>query len=156
MEFLGRGYQNKRTTPLPRDGGRNFSHGRADRHGCREIHCTPPRETRASFRFWEGDDSSFAPAHSEVEGVPQVQQEQSRLDPLRNRGLRRPTLEASRCPLDIPDSYRKPHAPSRLQALDSEFRSSARPRTYTDNHSCATIRYIKLEVGTKKTGASIC
>jgi hypothetical protein len=98
MEFLGRGYQNKRTTPLPSEGGRNFSHGRADRHGCREIHCTPPRETRASFRFWEGDDSSFAPAQSEVEGVPQVQQEQSRLDPLRNRGLHHPTLEASRCP----------------------------------------------------------
>jgi serine/threonine protein kinase len=44
---------------------------------------------------------------------------------------------------------------SRLQALDSEFRSSARPRTDTDSHSFATIRYIKLEVGTKKTGASI-
>jgi serine/threonine protein kinase len=44
---------------------------------------------------------------------------------------------------------------SRLPALDSEFRSSARPRTDTDSHSFATIRYIKLEVGTKKTGASI-
>src|SRR4029077_10983631 len=43
-----------------------------------------------------------------------------------------------------------------VQARDAEFRSSARRRTDTESHSFATIRYIKLEVGTKKTGASIC
>jgi hypothetical protein len=34
----------------------------------REINCNLPRETRASFRFWEGHDSSFEPGLSEVEG----------------------------------------------------------------------------------------
>src|ERR1700680_127857 len=68
--------------------------------------------------------------------------------------------EGLHLPLNIPDSIRaslppcrKPYPPT--EPSGARFRTSLFSAQMHSN-SVATIRYIKLEVGTKKTGASIC